>query len=202
MNIFGLDFGFDFNPQKSFDTKLKEYEQELGKAKKGSFEEFALREYINTYKTAMKNGDWRFLSQINYDQFSQQNEGMLKRRYQEDIDAFPMDSFERFARDEFSQYIVDGAARKGARFQPEWATPEEYQKANESTLRAKFKGPDVPDAKETMGVVDFTSRSLHDALSAEALRAKMGRGRKTTFLTGPGGSASPPTLGRTLLGGG
>jgi hypothetical protein len=70
---------------------------------------------------------------------------------------------------------------------------------------AKDYGMDdtLPSSKPNGGKpVDFTTPAIFDAKSIEALRAKMGRGRRSTFLTGPNGLTSPPALGRTLLGGG
>ena len=52
-------------------------------------------------------------------------------------------------------------------------------------------------------MTELTDEALRKRRSAEMLRLISGQGRKSTFLTGPTGLSTLPTLGKsTLLGGG
>lgn len=61
----------------------------------------------------------------------------------------------------------------------------------------------APYMPQRPGQIDLTDETLMAARRSAKLRAAMGQGRASTFLTGPAGVAPAPTLGMsTVLGGG
>jgi len=62
--------------------------------------------------------------------------------------------------------------------------------------------PRAPPSDPAPVAPDFTDAEVRKARAAEMARLLARRGRSSTFLTGPKGDTSTPTLGKTMLGGG